>query len=216
MAAAAVLLLGVSVAVLTFIGTDELAPRQVWAAAIENASQLQSVHFRFTTPSAGSGSAVEMWWRRPHDYRMVFSNGLVMTGNKQKACVSPVGGRNVRVFDAAGPGLEMAILGELGELFTSDVSFSREWVRDSEVLSSEPIDYKGEGCRRIVAEKDSRYYVYIIDSRAAKTGQKPLLYDVKRYAEADMSTLLSHVEVLEIDVTMPESLFTIEPPDAAR
>ncbi|MCK4628738.1 MAG: hypothetical protein KAT56_07015, partial [Sedimentisphaerales bacterium] len=83
LAAAAVLVIALGIFV--YVGSECDNPQAAWAAAIENAGQVQSVHFRFST----GNSSVEMWCRHPQefrDFRAEYSNGLVTTNNHEKRC----------------------------------------------------------------------------------------------------------------------------------
>ena len=211
LAAAAVLLLVLGAGLLIDDTAEVLNPPTAWAAAIENTGKLQSVHFKLTTFLAGRPSSVEMWWRRPHDFRMTFDDGLIVTGDQSGRYRLNPAGSTLTIYDAGGMGLEMATLGELGQLFTSKVSFSQDWIAQSKVVDSAELEYKNENCRVITAEKDGRYYQYVINGKAALGQAGPLLYDVKRFAGSQMTRLLSHVEVFDIDRSMPDSLFAITP-----
>ena len=211
LAAAAALLLLLGASLLIDNTAEVLNPPAAWAAAIENTGRLQSVHFKLTTFLARRPSSVEMWWRRPHDFRMAFDDGLIVTGDQSGRYRVDPAAKNVTVYDAGGLGLEMAPLGELGQLFTSKISFSQNWIAQSKVVGSAEVEYKNENCRVVTAEKDGRYYQYIINDKAPAGQAGPLLYDVKRFAGPEMTRLLSHVEVFEIDRPLPDSLFAITP-----
>ena len=81
LAAAAVLLIAFGVSLMFDTGT-QFNPQMAWAEAIDNAGHVESVHVVADT----SGSSMEMWWRQPNDFRMVFSNGNVVTHNATRRC----------------------------------------------------------------------------------------------------------------------------------
>jgi len=186
-----------------------------WAAAIEQAGRIQSVHFRLTTPGGGSKTSLEMWWRPPHEFRMEVSNGLIMTGNIEKICILDPKSGKLLIDNAGKPGPEMFILGHLGRLFASEPSFSRNWIESSKMISSEKVNYKGERCRKVLVEKGSRYYEYIIDDKAGADNKAPF-YEVKEYSNSRNGALVSHMEVLEVNQDISESLFTIKATDQMK
>lgn len=101
-------------------------------------------------------------------------------------------------------------------MFASKVSVSADWIEHSQVVSSEEILFRGKKCRKIVAQKDGNWYVYVIDARVSNAGEAPLLYEVKRYGDASMQRLQSQVEVMETNRAMPDSLFVIDPAKANK
>jgi len=189
-------------------GADEHA---AWAAAMAQVGRVQSVHFKITTPGLheGDSSTVEMWWRRPGEFRMVLPNGLVMTGNAQKRCHYDPQSNTLLVLDP-GPGPEMFLLTELGGLFTAEGEVARRWVEESRYLRSEDIVYKELRCRRVCCEKGGRLYEYVIDGRSGERDGMPF-YEVKEYSRLESGRLLSHLEVLEVNTDLPADLLAIEP-----
>ncbi len=175
-----------------------------WAAAIQNASHVESVHMILATPGVNhTESKVELWWKGPGIYRMEFTNGLVITGNGKESCSFDKKTGRLSVHPQAGPGLEMFVLGKLGKLFTSDKAFSAQWIRDNKIISSQKVMYRGEQCRKVTAIKDHKRYEYIINARAS------LIYAVKVYSENNPGRLLERMEVLDVNRQMPDSMFVI-------
>lgn len=182
-----------------------VSSQAAWAKAVDNFEQVHSVHFKYLT-SSGKKSFVEMWWRRPHDFRMEFSNNLILTGNKTQRCTYNKMLNSVSISKANGPGLEMAILGSLGHLFTSqfyDSPISPD-VSKSKVLRSEEIIYKGQKCHKVMSENDDELFEYIIDQNGS------MVYDIKRFRKSAPDKVISHVEVFEVDRQYSDSLFTID------
>ena len=196
-----------------FLGTQA-----AYAAAIQRVANIESIHFRMSTPRLdGQSFAVEGWWRRPHDFRLVFDKGLVMTGNESVHC--RLAQDTLTITQADGPSLEMAILGELGPFFPTEGRLAWDWVAQSKVLSSEKVQYKGEACLKIMVQIDKndrpRRIEYIINERAS-AGKAPLIYDVSVYSAGEPAQLRERVEVLAIDRAMPESLFEIAPSEGVK
>jgi outer membrane lipoprotein-sorting protein len=192
--------------------TTVVSPQMAWASAIDQARRVQSVHFRLSTPGGSADATVEMWWRRPHDFRMELDQ-LVMAGNNETMCIWN-GSQNtltLRNAGVGGSGPEMFILGNLGRLFISeDDALYQEWIDSNEIVSSELVDYKGQTCRKIKCLYDGHYYEYIIEVQAENDTVRPFL-EVKEYRDIEMVRLMSHMEVLAVDEEMPDSLFVIEP-----
>lgn len=199
-------------------GQEFVTPQAAYAAAIEGVANIESIHFRMTTPSLnGEAFSVEGWWRRPHDFRLVFDQGLIMTGNESVRC--RLADDTLTITQADGPSLEMAILGELGPFFPAKGRLAWDWVAQSELLSSEKVQYKGEDCLKIMVhvQKDagSQRIEYIINERAS-AGKAPLIYDVSVYSAGQPAQLRERVEVLAIDKAMPETLFNIAPSEGLK
>ncbi len=210
MAAAALIIVAVGVRFNPFVSQQVTNPHTAWATAMEQTGNLNSVHFRLSTPGSSAksgGASVEMWWRRPHDFRLEFNNGLVMTGNDSVRCTYNKKSNNLTLMPGGQPGLEMAVLGELGQLFTSNVSLSGKWIADSkQVGEPENIMYQGEKCLKMTYVKDGKRFVYIMDA------QDPLIYDARMYS-GDSDKLMYHIEILKIDSEIPDAMFGIEKTD---
>lgn len=191
-------------------GAERVLSAQVaYAEAMDNVGNIDSVHFRMATPNRkGESFAVEGWWRRPHDFRIVFDDGLIMTGNGEVRCR-----RNddkLTIENAGGPSLEMMILGELGPFFAVQQSLTGQWVSESKLESSKKVEYKGEACLSLAVLYDGKRFEYIVNERASQAAA-PLIYEVKVYRGEQPGRLLERVEVLGIDREMPETLFRLEP-----
>ena len=187
-----------------------LQPQAAWASAVQGVEGFGNIHFRLTTPGrTGAAFAVEGWWRRPHDFRLIFGDKLVMTGNAAKRCRYDLQSHQLRMEAPDAPGVELAILGELGPLF-GEQSLSGNFIADSRVIASETVTYKGEACLKITVVRLERRFEYII-SRLEKDSAKPLVYQVEIYHNVPDSPLLERVEVLGVDIDMPESLFEVTP-----
>ncbi|MBN1435444.1 MAG: hypothetical protein JW936_00060 [Sedimentisphaerales bacterium] len=182
-----------------------VTPQAAWAEAVQRAGQVSSMHMIMTTPSTGGeNSSVELWWRVPHDFRMEFSTGLVMTGNRQRRCTVNPERNLLTIFDATGPGLEMAVLGEVGMMFASPYSLSRQWLEDAEVVSAEDTFYRGEQCRRITVQRDNGRYEYIIDKNTN------MIYQGIRYSGVESDRVLCSMEVIAVDQELSDALFSVE------
>lgn len=193
-------------------GSDQaqlLSPQAAYAAAIDNVGSIDSVHFRMITPGRSGGQAsLEGWWRRPHDFRMEFDSGSIMTGNDTIRC--QLSNNELTIRKAEGPSLEMLLLGELGPFFPAEAHLTRAWESDRKLVSSTKVQYKGEACLNIVVEAQGRRYEYIVNEKASE-GKTPLIYEVHVYSGGESPRLMQRVEVLGIDREMPESLFRITP-----
>jgi outer membrane lipoprotein-sorting protein len=180
----------------------------VWASAVDQAERVQSVHLKVSTYTAGTGASqsVEMWWRRPHDFRMEFAhNDLILTGNSLQRCRYTTSDRHLTINKAGAPGLEMAILGEFGDLFGSKQSLTQGWVRNSTLIHKEKINYKGEQCYKLTFEKGARCYECVVNEKGS------LIYEAKMYDRSNPPVILQKIEILSIDTEMPDSLFVITP-----
>jgi len=200
LAAAAVFM--IAFGVLVYVGPEYNSPQAAWAAAVENAGQVQSVHFKFST----GNSSVEMWCRNPQefrDFRAEYSNGLITTNNHEKRCHYNSKTNVLSVRSADEPPLEKYLLGELGKLFMDKSPFSGDLISESKILHSEKITYKGEQCLKMIAEMKGDRFEYILDKK------DPLIFEVKRYSPS--GRVKSHMEVLDVDRNMPDSLFIIDP-----
>jgi len=180
--------------------------RNAWAQAIQNTGQAQTVHFRMFTPGGSAGgSSVEVWWQRPNEFRMEFSSGIIMTASQEKRCVYNQSKNSLTISDGGTPGMEMALLGELGQLCGSQSSLSGRLIEQSTLVSSTEMIYKGEKCYQITSEIDNNRFEYVIAQDA------PVLYKVKQYRKSSPQRAISYMEVLEIDGKLQEELFTIDP-----
>ncbi|KPK76120.1 MAG: hypothetical protein AMJ79_08135 [Phycisphaerae bacterium SM23_30] len=184
--------------------------QEAFASAINKFSQVQSVHLRMVTPNRNADASVEMWWRRPHDFRQEFGDGTIIAANREKRYTFNPQNQQLKIIENTGPGPEMLILGEMGRLFTEEEAFVRKWIDNSTIKKTEAVNYRGEECRKITCHKDGYQYEYIIDARAQGDRQAPF-YEVKVYGDYQGEKLLSHMEVLEVDADLPDRLFVIEP-----
>ena len=205
LAAAAAIALVLGAATTFFPIAKVVTPNAAWASAIQQAGQVRSVHFVTSTPGRGGGSSVEFWWRRPHEFRMEFPNGPTIASDGVTHATLKDGSKTLTLRDFEGPGLEMFILGALGEPFTSDYSVTKGWIEESRATAAEDIMYKGEPCRKITVERDDQRYEYIVDRNST------VIYEGTHYSRSDPSHVLQHMVVLGIDEQLPDSLFTIEP-----
>jgi outer membrane lipoprotein-sorting protein len=180
--------------------------RNAWAQAIQNTGQAQTVHFRMFTPGGSAGdSSVEVWWQRPDKFRMEFSNGIIMTADLEKRCVYNQSRNSLTISDSGTPGVEMALLGELGQLCGSDKSLSGRLIDQSRIINSTEMTYKGEKCYQVTSEIDDNRFEYVVAQ------DSPVLYKVKQYRKANPQRAISYMEVLEIDSKLKEDLFSIDP-----
>ena len=208
-AAAVAAVLVVSLVLWSVVGTPQpgkiMPGNTAWASAIEQAAQMRNVHLRFITPRPdGSGTSVELWWQSPHNFRMTFDTGLVMTGNTEKRCTFDPHRGTLTIHDGGDVGLEMFVLGELGQMFTSEYAMSKLWLKEAVPTATEDVYYKGEPCRRITLQKDTRRYEYIIDQTTA------VIYEGTCYGDSDAPRVLSRMTVLDT-AEMPDSIFAIRP-----
>lgn len=194
------------------VSLNPLSAQEVYAAAIDRVAQVTSVHFIWTTPSGGSTDAsMKMWWRYPNDYRMEFAgNGLVMAGNEKQHYTYDPSKDTLKVNEGAG--LYVFPLEQLGRLFsTKDDRLAKQWIDESTIVRSEPVDYKGEKCLKVICvhKISQNRYEYIIDSQAGTDTRVPF-YEVKQYSHPEGGRLMSHVEVLEVNKEYADRMFTIE------
>jgi len=204
LAAAAVLLIIFGTAF--FMDTGKVNPHAAWASALENATLVQSLHCRMNTPGArGNDADVEIWWRRPDNFRMQFSNGLIWTSNGQNRCMYEQKTNKLNITKANGPGMEMFLLGQFGKLFASEYALASEWITNSDITNSERTMYKGEKCLKITATMNNDRYEYFIEEKE----DKPLIFEMNQYHPS--RGLVCHLEVLEVDKNMEDGLFRIDP-----
>ena len=179
----------------------QIDPHSAWAAAIQQTRQIQSVHLKIKA----LGSSLEMWWRQPEDFRMVFSNGDIHTNNHRVRCVYTQKSNRLTLYEGGSNGLELLILGELGQMFTTHRYLSEGMLRDSKFVRSEPMFYKGESCRKMVYDKGQKRYEYIIDRH------EPIIYEAKLYNKSQPGVLQYHIEILDINQEVDETMFNVEP-----
>lgn len=179
----------------------QIDPHAAWAAAIRQTSQIQSVHLKIKT----IGSGLEMWWRKPEDFRMVFSNGDIHTNNRSVRCIYNRKANRLTLRDGGSKGMELVFLGELGQMFTTQRYLSEGLLRDSEFVRSELIEYKGESCRKMVYDKGQKRYEYVIDRH------EPIIYEAKLYKKSQPEILQYHIEILDINKEVDENIFAVEP-----
>jgi len=190
----------------------------VWAAAIEQAARVQSVHFRMTTYGGVGDAGVEMWWRRPHDFRMEMSNITTMAGNGETLFIWNEKDNSL-VLREAGEGIPLPalfILGNLGKLFTADdISSYQQWIDNNRIISSKLVTFKGQKCLKVACVHEGHRYEYLMEQGAGIGNSRPFL-EVKEYGDMEGARLLSHLEVLAVDEEMPDNLFVVEPPPGAK
>jgi len=184
------------------------ATHSAWANAFHNTFGLHSAHFTVTTPSENNTVVAKVWWRDPDNFRIEMGDDLVLTGNEDVRCVLNAKTNLLTLNDPGGIGIEMFFLGELGQKFASDYSVTRKLIRDSNIISSERIIYKGEDCLKVMAGKDDRQYEYIIDNQ-----KDPIIYQIEVYNRSDKPRLLYRTEVLEANKSFPDNMFTIDSKD---
>lgn len=199
-ALAAALMIGFGV-VFVVSQNQSIDPHAAWAAAIRQTSQIQSVHLKIKT----IGSGLEMWWRKPEDFRMVFSNGDIHTNNRSVRCIYNRKANRLTLRDGGSKGMELVFLGELGQMFTTQRYLSEGLLRDSEFVRSELIEYKGESCRKMVYDKGQKRYEYVIDRH------EPIIYEAKLYNKSQPEILQYHIEILDINKEVDENIFAVEP-----
>jgi outer membrane lipoprotein-sorting protein len=207
-AAAAVLMILCGSIFLLTGGPSSVKVDTAWASAVAQAERLQSVYLMVSTYGSGQAApqSVEMWWRRPNDFRMVFAqSGLIVTGNQQERRHYMPANHTLTISKAGEPGLEMAILGEFGDLFGSKQSLTQGWVHSSTLIYKEKMNYKGESCYRLTFEKGTRQYECIVNEKGS------LIYEAKIFDSRQPEKILQKIEILSIDTEMPDSLFTINP-----
>ena len=151
-----------------------------------------------------------MWWRQPEDFRMVFSNGDIHTNNSNLRCIYNSKANRLILRDGGSNGLELFILGELGEMFTTNRYLSAGLLRDSKFVRSEEIIYKGEACRKMIYDKGDKRYEYIVDRH------EPIIYEAKLFDKARPTVLKYHIEILDINQEVDDSLFSVEPSSAMK
>lgn len=166
---------------------------------LHKVTDFRNVHFKVTT----FGSSMEMWWQRPNNYRMEFSDGKVIANNSQNySCFdSKTGKLSLRPGQLVS-GLEMFPLAELGEVFPFDKSPTQLLVKTSKVLSTTEVVFKGEDCYNVRTKNElsGDMLEYIVDK------DQPMIYEIARIRDG---RVISKVEVMEIDSVMPDSLFKL-------
>ena len=198
-AVAAILLVAFGLAMFN-IGTEQAGPSTAVADNIlSKITKFDNVHFIMTT----GGSSVEMWWQRPNNYRMEFSNGTVITSSAASFSVREKDGIVEHKAALEAPGPEMLPLGELGEVFPFDLSPTQNLLGKSRIAHTEEMMFKGEQCIKVQTENPMHgdIFEYIIDK------DQPMIYRIDRISNGKV---ISHVDVIEIDSDMPESLFQIK------
>ena len=184
--------------------------QDAFATAINQFRQVRSVHLKMANPNSKAEASVEMWWRRPHDFRMEFSTGVIVTGNSEKSYTWDPQTNKLEISEAVGPGPEMMLLdlAGLGWLFADQEPLIQDNIEKSQIISNEPVNYKGETCRKITCQKDPYIYEYIIDAQA--DDQQLPFYQVNVYGDFNGRKLISHMEILEVDAHLPDDLFVIK------
>jgi hypothetical protein len=185
------------------VSINPLSPQEAYASAIERITQLKSLRFVWTTPNGGKDAKVEMWWRRPNDYKMEFaSNGLVVASQGKEAIT------DIRAMFA---------LSQLGRYFLLNQPLSKQqqdlfvqdWLKRCRIVESKELLYKGEKCLKVICTDTRNRYEYIIDARGGTDIQIPF-YELKQYNKPEGGKLVSHVEVKEVNRNYADSLFTVE------
>lgn len=202
LAAAAVLLIAFGVS-LMFDTSAQFNPQTAWAEAIDNAGHVESVHVMAKTP----GSSLEMWWRQPNDFRMAFNNGNIITHNSTKRCNFNQQTNTFVQSPGGATGFEMLILGELGQIFTKDHKLGAMSLRNCTMISTKKVTYKGENCQELTFVKDQAKGTYLI---CVMDARENFIYDLKMYNQSRPDKILYHIEVLDVDKTMPDTLFELE------
>ena len=199
-AVAAILVLAFGLAVFN-VGNNAAGPSTAIADnVLLKITDFSSVHFNMTAMD----SQMEMWWQKPNYYRMQFGDGTVITNNAEN--YSCKNGKTGEIslkpgLESAGP--EMFMLAELGEVFPFDNSPTQQLVKTSKVISTEELIFKGEPCYKVKTKNElsGDLLEYIIDK------DQPMIYEISRIRRGKV---ISHVEVLEIDAAMSDSLFRLK------
>jgi len=188
-----------------------ITPDAAWASVLQQASQVNSVHLIFTTPNNNDkGSSVEVWWQRPDCYRMKFDNGLILTGNGHTTAKYNPAAKELLLTHNTGPGIEVFILRELGQMFASETAPLCDWIEKPKPVTVEDVEYQGIACQKLTVVQNEQSYEYILDKTTA------IIYQGTRYSNGLQKRVLSRMEVLSVDRHWPESLFTIEPGDGTK
>lgn len=203
-AAAAVIAVTVGLIHLAGVGPGSFEGQAAWAAALDQTSRVQSMHLVVTTPTNGKDVRLEIWWRRPHDYRLEFDD-QVITNNEQNRCVWNRQSDELKVFAPEEHDQDVAVLGWFGQLFTSDKAVAQGLLSKTPLVGTEKVNYKGEQYQKLIFEDESLRSEVIVDP------ESHLIYERIVYAKGRADTMVEHREVLEIDQVMSERLFTIEP-----
>ncbi len=198
-AVAAILLIVFSMAMFN-IGNNQAGNSNVVADNIlSKITDFENVHFKMST----MGSSVEMWWQKPNNYRMEFSDGTVIANSTASYSIKKKDGSisYKPALETYGP--EMMLLGELGEVFPFEFSPTQKLLGTSKVISSEEVMFKGEACMKVQAKNPmlGDIFEYIVDK------DQPMIYQIDRIRDGKV---ISHVDVIEIDMVMPDSIFDIK------
>jgi len=200
-AVAAVFVLAFGVAMFNPAGENSgLSVAQADSSVLQKVTNFTTIHFKMTA----MGSELEMWWKKPNDYRMQFSDGTIITNNHDNySCLDPKTGKIATRAGLTTAGPEMFMLAELGEIFPFGYSQTQNLIKTSEIVSSVDYVYKGEECLKIetVNKLNNDTLVYVIDK------DHPMIYDITRTRNGKV---LSHVEVFEIDEVMSDTIFIIK------
>jgi len=185
------------------VSLNPLSPQEAYASAIDRIAKLKSLRFLWTTPNGGKSAKIEMWWRRPNDYRMQFaSNGLIVVSQGETLITDP------RALFA---------LSQLGRYFllnqpldeNQQELFVQAWLQRCRIVESESVIYKGEKCLKVICVDNQDRYEYIIDAQKGTDIEVPF-YELKRYNQPAGGRLLSHIEVLEVNREYADRIFTVE------
>ena len=187
----------------TSVSMNPLSPEEAYASAIDRIAKLKSLRFFWTTPSGGKNAKIEMWWRRPSDYRMQFaSNGLIVASKGEKLITDP------RALFALSQLGRYFLLNQPLDKKQQDM-FVQDWLKRCRIVQSKPMMYKGEKCLKVVCVDNRNRYEYIIDAQKGTDTEVPF-YELKRYNQPEGGQLLSHIEVLEVNREYADEIFTVE------
>lgn len=203
MAAAAVFVILFSV---MFFNPSGVNSQAAWADSVQKIANVTSIHLKAQT----NGSEVEIWWRRPNESRMLFSNGLVITNNNDGRRICDQKAKTLTIVSPETAQMDMAVLGMFGQLFTSENVLSSSWMKDTTLVKTENISYKGEACQKLTFEGSGHRCEYILEPALH------LIYQVSMYNLDDPSKMVYRMEVLDVDRPMATELFTIQPQEGVR
>lgn len=203
LAAAAVLVVLLSVMMFSSTMTDT---QTAFATSINNLSHAQSIHLKVQT----GASTMEVWWRRPNEYRMAFSNGMIIVSNAQQRFVLNSHDKTFKVSSAEKGDMDMMVLGPFGMLFTSEEAMKTGWLDNQKLIHREEIVYKDQKCLKLTYEDGVRRGVYIVEPELHLICQATL--SPKERPES----ISYHMEVYEINDAIPSDLFQLEKPEGYR
>ncbi|MBN2210342.1 MAG: hypothetical protein JW709_03010 [Sedimentisphaerales bacterium] len=203
LAAAAVLVVLLSIVMFPSARPDA---QMAFATSMDNFSQAQSIHLKVQTGPA----SMEIWWRRPNEYRMVFSDGMTIVSNDQQRIVLNPKDKTFKVTNPDRGSMDMMVLGPFGMLFTSKDAMSAGWVKEQKLINREEVNYKGQNCLKLTFEDGVRHGVYIVEPELHLIYQATLS-PIERPDKANYQ-----MEVFEVNSAIPEDVFQIEQPEGYR